>query len=124
MTEMTFVLHGHVVPAVRMTQRSKWGKAAQNYLACREGLALQIKTQMAEHNWDMLPDGERVQVYLSIHDSGKAGRFDCDNQIKAVIDSLQGLAFKNDCCVDRITARRLFGSDEGDFVAVTVGVLE
>ena len=113
MTTYDFCLEGRIVPAVRMTQRSKWSKHALEYMACRQSLRLQMQAEMAAEGWEMLPAGVRVGVTIRFEVAKNFGKSDLDNLIKTVLDSMQGVVFANDNCVDRIDAFR-FKSDRGE----------
>jgi len=113
-------IKGCYKPYVRMTQRGKWvRKNAQQYLSDKTAMQLQLKAAMVDR--PMLPRGPmRVQIIIS-HDHGFHHR-DLDNEIKATIDAMQGIVFKNDCWVDRIDARRCRGSECS--VSIYVAMIE
>lgn len=123
-TVYEFTLDGRIVPAVRMTQRSKWSERAQTYLNCRQSLRYQIWTVMHAEGWDMLPAGVRVGVTIRFEVAKNCNKADIDNLTKTILDSAQGVVFANDNCVDSIGAFR-FKSDRGeDNTWLTVRVLE
>ena len=106
---MIFHLEGCFKPYVRMTQRGKFVKPeAQAYLASKDAMQLQFNQQMID--LPMLPESTPLVVSIEIyHEHGFHNR-DLDNEVKAILDAMQGIVFKNDCWVDRIWADR-FESD-------------
>lgn len=78
------IIEGPIVPYTRMTQRGKWSKTAQRYLASQEAMAWQFKAQMQPFPpkalLDMALGFEMPQGWL---------KKDLSNLIKAVEDALQ-----------------------------------
>lgn len=109
---------GRPVPAVRMTQRSKWSPEAQHYLAYERAVAYAALAAKLPRPlpWDWV--GIEITIYLkAVRDRAglrlprNAG--DIDNYCKSVIDGLQhGGIFKNDRCVIALAARMLPCRDE------------
>jgi len=124
MTTYDFALEGRIVPAVRMTQRSKWGPRAQTYLNCRQSLMYQMWTQMHAEGWDMLPAGVRVGVTIRFEIATNFGKSDLDNLIKTILDAMQGVVFANDNCVDSLDDTRRKSDRGEDNTWVIVRVLE
>ena len=118
---MQFILDGPFKPYVRMTQRSKWtNPQAQEYLSSKAGLGLQLKAQMRDNGWKMLPAKTALDVDLHIiHDGGYHNK-DLDNQIKALLDAAQGIVFRDDRWVDSIAASREQGHQDRVYMIVTV----
>ena len=118
---MQFILDGPFKPYVRMTQRSKWTNSqAQEYLSSKAGLGLQLKAQMRNNGWEMLPARTALDIELHIVHGGGYHNKDLDNQIKALLDAAQGIVFRDDRWVDRITATRRQGPE--DSVLMIVGL--
>ena len=104
---MHFVIKRKIKPAVRMTQRGKYVKKdAQEYLVSKDDIGYQLKQQMQEHGWTMLPDETPLFVRIVFHISRRMHGCDIDNLAKTVLDSAQGIAFKNDCWVDALNVYR------------------
>lgn len=73
-----------MIPKVRMTQRSKWTKAARRYLASQEALATLFKAAYGQKYPISIP----CIISFSVHLPHKR-RVDSDNIDKALRDSLQ-----------------------------------
>jgi len=98
---MEFRITGRIIPYVRMTQRSKFTDPdAIAYLASQEAIRWQLKQQMAEHGWEMLPKGVPLFVSVLFAVTSRLHGDDLDNKKKAVLDAMQSLVYKNDCWVD------------------------
>jgi crossover junction endodeoxyribonuclease RusA len=96
---------GKPVPYVRMTQRGKFVRPeAKRYLASKDALALQMRSQMGSHT----PLGrEPLVVHLEFwYASGPDHRRDLDNEIKAVLDAGNGIVWEDDRWIDVIVASR------------------
>ena len=102
-----------IKPYVRMTQRGKWVKPeAQAYLTSKAALSLQIKTAMNAAGKEMLPGQTPLKVVIRLYAPSNPGhRCDLDNQIKAILDACNGVAFADDRWVDEIDAERHIGED-------------
>lgn len=116
----TFALDGRFKPYVRMTQRGKWVKPqAQEYIASKAALGFQMRVQMAQRGWDMLPGQTPLCVKVWI--SPPLHNRDLDNEVKALLDAAQGVVFPDDRWVDRIEAVRVYaGGEEGTVLSVEV----
>ncbi len=109
-----FVVPGRPVPAVRMTQRGKWVRPeAQRYLDYKEFIGWLAKRHFSKRF--MGPIKLCVEAYI---DGGRPG--DLDNIVKSIQDGLNGIAWKDDCQVVEIHARRHKGVPE----RVEIGVEE
>ena len=98
---MHFIIKRKIKPAVRMTQRGKYvSKAAQEYLACKAVIGWQLKEQMQQFGWVMLPTQTALVVSIIFWIPRRMHCCDIDNQAKAVLDSAQGIVFKDDRWVD------------------------
>lgn len=109
---MRFIIDGKITPYVRMTQRSKWIKRAQVYLASQQAIALQLKAQMNRAGWDPVPGRTPVAVDIAVTVPGRLHCSDLDNTVKAVLDAAQyAEILPDDRWVDAISARRELGED-------------
>lgn len=106
---LRLVLAGPFVPYTRMTQRSKWTDRAQRYLSSQGALRDQARAQMNRLDVEMLPESTPLAVAIEITMTERLHCQDLDNQTKAVLDALQGVAFKDDRWVDDIWAMRQLG---------------
>jgi len=109
---MRFIIRGKVKPYVRMTQRSKWANPqAQEYLASQHAIRLQLRHQMAANGWEMLPARTPLDVRMVFTVPNRLHCADLDNQVKALADSAQGIVFKDDRWVDKLSAERRKGDE-------------
>lgn len=98
---MKITIPGRPVPAVRMTQRSKYkNEQAQRYLAYKEQIGWTAKAANVE----------RLQDY-NIHVEAVAYLFrgkepDCDNLAKSFLDGLNGIAYDDDRQVQKLTIEK------------------
>lgn len=105
---MIFTITGKIKPYTRMTRRGKWvNPEALEYLASKEAIACQFKEQV---NGQMFPDKTPLLVVISI-ETLTPHKGDVDNLAKALIDSAQGIVFKNDCWIDEIRVKRCRGKE-------------
>lgn len=99
---MEFTITKKITPYVRMTNKGKWvDERAKQYLASQEAIAWQFKEQCTT----MLPERRPIRVAIEIQ-TPTPYTGDLDNLVKALLDSAQGIVFKNDCWVSEIYARR------------------
>lgn len=111
-----FEIPGRVVPAVRMTQRSRWSPRARHYLAYR-----------ALVGWRAQPFFSQpfaCPVSVSIHIFIYRSRADLDNELKAILDGLNGIAWHDDRQVQEAYVRRLPCPRGEDRVVVRVVEIE
>ena len=117
----TFTITGHITPAVRMTQKSKHADPrAQKYMASQKAIAWQLKEQMALRGWDMLPEQTPLMAQVSFWVESGLHKCDADNLIKAVIDSAQGIVFRNDLWIDSIMSARAIGAVDSCVFTISV----
>jgi Holliday junction resolvase RusA-like endonuclease len=110
---MIFTLHGKVKPYTRMTQRGKWASPqAQEYLDSQHALGLQLRHQMAEHGWEMLPGQTPLRVRMHFEFPGGMNNMDLDNLIKSILDSANGVVYPDDRWINKIEASRVSGVSE------------
>ena len=118
-----FTLKGYIVPAVRMTQRSKWSPRAKRYLTSQTKIGWRLKLQMRENDWEMLPESTPLWASIIIHRAGGLHTCDLDNQVKAILDAAQGIVFKNDLWIDDIKAQRMLSDDKIDWAEFRIGLM-
>jgi crossover junction endodeoxyribonuclease RusA len=108
---MIFTIKGKIQPYTRMTQRGKFVRNdAQLYLTSQAAMQSQFREQMLSRGYEML-DRVPLRLVVGIMVPGALHRCDLSNQIKAIEDALQGIAFGNDCWVDSIDASRGMGDE-------------
>lgn len=123
MNVMDFILTGPIRPYTRMTRRSKYiNKAAVAYNHDQTRLKWEIREQMSRHGWQRIERGTPLAIGVSITMTGRLHCQDADNQLKAVIDALQGIVFENDLWVDFANIYRELG--DADLVEVHVGTID
>ena len=116
---MHFTIKRKIKPHVRMTQRGKYVKKdAQEYLASKDDIGWQLKQQMQEHGWTMLPDETSLQLSVMFTLPQRLNSQDLSNQIKTVEDSAQGVGFVNDRWIDSIRADRELGDEYSASVTI------
>ena len=118
-----FVIKGYIVPAVRMTQRSKWSPRAKRYHTSQERIGYQLKHQMRDNEWEMLPESTPLQCVIRIHRRSGLHTNDLDNQEKAILDAAQKIVFKNDLWIDKCTKERMLSENKIDWCEFEVGVM-
>lgn len=97
----TFTVPGRAVPAVRMTQRSKFTKQSKRYLAYKNQVAW-----MARSKYKKKPVSSDVKVEVDIYLMGGV-QGDIDNYFKAITDSLNEIIYKDDRQVKEMKARKI-----------------
>lgn len=126
MSEARFTIPGKPVPAVRMTQKSKWANPqAQRYLQYKDAVGWAAKTAIQEPIEG--PVGVDIEIYLK--DRLKR-RWDIDNVAKAILDGCNRICFHDDKQVTSLevrvyTAARhpLLDSDPTERVEVWIGAI-
>ncbi len=109
---MHFIITGKIKPYVRMTQRGKYvKKEAQEYLASKDDIGWQLKRQMQERGWKMLPDETTLALSVEFILPGWLEKADLSNQIKTLEDSAQGIVYTNDRWINAIDATRKSGDE-------------
>jgi crossover junction endodeoxyribonuclease RusA len=109
----SFTVPGRPVPAVRMTQRSKWvDEAAQRYLAYKQAVGWSAKTKIKN------PIESLIAVTINFYyHRGNPG--DIDNLSKAVLDGCNKIAWNDDRQVIELHAYRHKNFDERTEVEIT-----
>ena len=116
---MHFIIKRKIKPAVRMTQRGKYVKKdAQEYLVSKDDIGYQLKEQMQEHGWTMLPDRTSLQLSVMFTLPMRLNGQDLSNQIKTIEDSAQGIVLVNDRWIDSIRADRELGDEYSASVTI------
>ena len=112
MSQYTFNLTGKIIPAVRMTNRSKFGDPrAQAYLVSQMDLKWQLKQQMQENDWPMLPEKTPLAVELQIG-TDQLHTCDIDNCLKSVLDSANKIIYADDRWIDKVSAWRYVAGED------------
>lgn len=107
-----FVIPGRAIPAVRMTQRSKYRRQAKRYLAYKKQVAW-----VARSNYKNKPVSSDVGVNVNIYLNGGV-QGDIDNYFKAITDSLNKVVYEDDRQVKEMVGRKI--EDENERVEVSV----
>lgn len=111
-----FVVPGRPVPAVRMTQRSKWvDPQAQRYLEYKE-FAGWIAKQAVKQK----PITGQVAAKFRFYLKPKGRNPDLSNLIKAIEDALNKIVWKDDVQVRHIDASMIISKDEPERAEVIV----
>lgn len=100
---MNIVIPGRPVPAVRMTQSSKFvHKQAQRYLDYKVLVGWVAKNVLKTKVPTSAKASVAIQFYIH-----KGQTPDIDNLIKAILDGLNGIAWQDDKQVVKVIAERL-----------------
>lgn len=84
-----FVIPGHPIPAVRMTQKSKWvNPRAIAYLDYKRTIGMIARASAKGQQF------ENAVVDMKVYFMGSGG--DVDNYIKSVLDGCNGVLWKDD----------------------------
>jgi Holliday junction resolvase RusA-like endonuclease len=102
-----------IVPYVRMTRRGKFvNPRAQKYLSSKNTLSMLIKSEMVEHDYDMMPAKTPLWVNILVQvPSSQGHRADIDNICKAVLDACNGIAYPDDRWIDELEIKRTIGDE-------------
>src|SRR5690625_2757815 len=96
-----FSIPGRAIPAVRMTQRSKYTRQAKRYLAYKNQIAW-----IARSNYRQKPVSSDVGISLDIYLKG-GNQGDINNYFKSISDSLNKIIYIDDRQVKEMHARKL-----------------
>lgn len=107
---MRFVLVSRVKPFVRFTGRGKWrDPQAQEYLASKSALRVELRNQMLAAGWTMIPRGTRLSVRLICYYPAPWHEADPDNVEKTILDAASGIVYEDDRWVDELYLLRRKG---------------
>lgn len=114
--QRVFTVEGQPVPAVRMTQRSKFvSKQAQRYLAFKAFVAL---TYLQSWGGDAPLNGP-VTLSVTVHLARpQARRWDASNVLKGFEDALNTLAYHDDRQITVATIEVVESADGTDYTNV------
>lgn len=91
---MLITIPGRPIPAIRMTQRSKWSKPAKRYLSYKDMIGT-----IAQQSFPS-PTSEKVSVLVTVYLSGKKTPMgndgDVDNYLKSALDGCNKIAYIDD----------------------------
>lgn len=113
-----FTVPGRPVPAVRMTQRSKYTKQAQRYLKYKNHVGWVARSHMQGS-----PTDKAVGVNLSLYLSG-GNQGDIDNYFKAITDSINKIVYKDDRQIRIMKAKKVECQKADERVEVEVYELD
>lgn len=102
-----FSVSGRAIPAVRMTQRSKYTPRAQRYLKYKNQVAWKARA-----SYKGKPTSGDVGINLNIYLHG-GNQGDVDNYFKSISDSLNKIVYVDDRQVKEMSARKL-DCEKGD----------
>ena len=119
MASYQFIINGKIKPYVRMTRRGKWvNPEAQEYLSSQMAIGQQVKNQMAQNDWQMLPVKTPIKLEVTAILPERLYTMDVDNIGKAIQDALQGIVLKNDCWITEVRFEKMLGPDYKTFIFV------
>lgn len=100
---MKLIIQGRPIPAVRMTQKSKFvNQQAKRYLAYKDQIGWEAKAARIERLQDY-----NVHVDIKCYFCG-GKECDVDNLAKSMLDGLNGIAYDDDRQVQKITVQKFF----------------
>lgn len=109
-----FTVPGRPVPAVRMTQRSKYTKQARRYLSYKNQVGWIAKTHYKGRP-TRKPIGINISVYIH---GGNHG--DLDNYAKSIADSLNKIVYVDDKQVEYMELKKFSCTKGEDRAEVSV----
>lgn len=96
---LKFIIPGHPIPAVRMTQKSKWvNPRALAYLDYKRTIGMIARAAAKGRQF------ENAKVEIKVYYAGRDG--DVDNYAKSVLDGCNGVLWKDDRGVVRIACEK------------------
>jgi len=118
---MKLTIHGRPIPAVRMTQKTKWNKASKRYLAYKEAIGAIAKLHCRD------PTSENVSVTVWVYLSGKTTLMgndgDVDNYLKSALDGMNKIVFIDDRQVVSATVYKIPCADTEQRMEVLISNL-
>lgn len=112
--QVEFTVPGRAIPAVRMTQRSKFTPRAQRYLAYKNQVGWIARQHMKGKPTDN-PVAVEIKVYLHRGHQG-----DVDNYFKSIADSLNKIVYEDDRQIKQIKASKIECEKDNERVEVRV----
>jgi crossover junction endodeoxyribonuclease RusA len=104
---MKLEIHGRPVPAVRMTQRSKFiSKQAQRYLAYKDQIGWEAKAA------GIRPTHSPYEVKANVYMDCTKRDMDVDNLAKAYLDGLNGIAWHDDRQVILLHIKKIYVTED------------
>lgn len=103
-----FTVMGRAIPAVRMTQRSKYTKRAQRYLKYKKIVGWTARQHLKGKPTDK-PVCVEIKVYLHRGHQG-----DVDNYFKSIADSLNKIVYEDDRQIKQIKASKIECASKDD----------
>lgn len=113
----SFTVPGRPIPAERMTQRSKFSDRAQRYLKYKALVGWRAKQAHIQ-----MTNGPVTVAMLFYFSNNRLP--DVDNLVKAILDGLNKVAWKDDRQVARIEAERIMDTVERAEIVITPYVSE
>ena len=96
---LIFTVPGHPIPAVRMTQKSKWvNPRAMAYLDYKRTIGMIAKAAAKGQKFE--------KAVVNMKDSFMGNGGDVDNYIKSVLDGCNGVLWKDDRLVIDVRCRK------------------
>jgi Holliday junction resolvase RusA-like endonuclease len=101
---MTLAISHRPRPYTRTTRKQQWvDERWHKYLASRDLTRLDVRQQMADNGWEMYPARQHLSISIHLYTGAtNYNNIDADNELKGILDALQGVVFKNDAWVDEL----------------------
>jgi Holliday junction resolvase RusA-like endonuclease len=111
---MKLIIQGRPVPAVRMTQRSKYKSIqAKRYLDYKELIGWEAKAAGCR------PNDKKYYVAITVFISPKGHDMDVDNLAKSYLDGLNKIAWNDDRQVVSLRIDKYYHADEKAEILIT-----
>ena len=109
LARLAFEIPGPITPYTRVGQE-RFTERARRYFASKDNIGLMIRLQMRANGWESIPD--RTPFVMRARFARRAlWRGDVDNLAKTILDSAQGIVFRDDVFCVRIEAEKERGED-------------
>jgi Holliday junction resolvase RusA-like endonuclease len=120
---MIITIPGRPIPAVRMTQKSKWNSdSAKRYLEYKNFIGI-----IAKRNFKT-PTSEKVNVMVNVYLSGKKTPMgqdgDVDNYLKAALDGLNKIAWLDDRQVQAALVSKLSCDEVEQRMEILISIIK
>jgi len=118
---MKIIVLGRPIPAVRMTQKTKWNKASKRYLAYKDSIGIMARRVYAR------PTSGKVSVKVRVYLSGKTTPMgndgDIDNYAKSAMDGCNKIVFVDDRQVMDLTVCKEPCKEEEQRMEIEISVI-
>jgi len=119
---MILTIPGRPIPAVRMTQKTKWNKASKRYLSYKDAIGDIARLHCRE------PTDKQVSVRVIVYLSGKKTPMgiqgDSDNYAKSALDGCNKIAYIDDRQVFELYVRKIPCQSDEERMEIEINEVE